>query len=127
MTPKERIEELRSELHRQNHNYYVLNAPEISDREFDALMRELQDLEHAYPEWNDPNSPTQRVGSDLTKDFKQVKHTYPMLSLGNTYSKAEVADFYERVRRSLNEDFEICCELKFDGTSLSLTYEEGTA
>lgn len=125
MTAKERIDWLRAELHRHNYNYYVLNAPEISDKEFDDLMRELQDLEKEHPEYQDNNSPTMRVGSDLTKDFRQVAHKYPMLSLGNTYSEAEVSDFYERVRKALNEDFEICCELKYDGTSISLTYEEG--
>lgn len=125
MTPKERIDWLRAELHRHNYNYYVLNAPEISDKEFDDLMRELQDLEKAHPEYADENSPTMRVGSDLNKNFTQVAHKYPMLSLGNTYSESEVADFYERVKKALNEDFEICCELKFDGTSISLTYEDG--
>ena len=125
MTETERIAWLREELHRHNHNYYVLNAPEISDREFDTMMRELQDLEAGHPECFDPNSPTMRVGSDLTKEFEQVEHRYPMLSLGNTYSEAEVRDFYDRVSKSLNEDFEICCEMKFDGTSISLTYEDG--
>lgn len=88
-------------------------------------MRELQELEEAHPEMFDPSSPTQRVGNDIAKGFKQVAHKYPMLSLGNTYSKSEVADFYERVKRALNEDFEICCELKFDGSSISLTYRDG--
>ena len=88
-------------------------------------MRELQQLEEQFPEYDDETSPTHRVGSDITKEFRQVAHKYPMLSLGNTYSKAEVAEFYERVQKSLNEDFEICCELKFDGTSISLTYEDG--
>lgn len=125
MTAKEKIEELRAELHRHNYNYYVLNAPEISDKEFDDQMRELQDLEQAHPEYKDENSPTMRVGSDLNKNFTQVPHKYPMLSLGNTYSESEVADFYERVRKALNEDFEICCEMKYDGTSISLTYEDG--
>lgn len=126
MSPEERIKELRELLHLHNHNYYVLNNPTISDFEFDALMRELQQLENENPQLFDANSPTQRVGSDITKEFRQVVHKYPMLSLGNTYSKAEVADFYERVRRALNEDFEICCELKFDGTSISLTYIDGS-
>lgn len=125
MTEIERIDQLRNELHAHNYNYYVLNAPVISDQEFDRLMRELQDLEAKHPECFDANSPTMRVGSDLNKNFTQVKHKYPMLSLGNTYSESEVADFYERVRKSLNEDFEICCEMKFDGTSISLTYEDG--
>lgn len=103
----------------------MLNAPEISDKEFDDQMRELQDLEKEHPEYQDDNSPTMRVGSDLNKNFTQVAHKYPMLSLGNTYSENEVTDFYERVKKALNEDFEICCELKYDGTSISLTYEDG--
>ena len=121
MNTEQHIKELREALHRHNYNYYVKNAPEISDFEFDALMRELQQLEEQFPEYDDETSPTHRVGSDITKEFRQVAHKYPMLSLGNTYSKAEVAEFYERVQKSLNEDFEICCELKFDGTSISLT------
>ena len=125
MNETERIDQLREELHRHNHNYYILNAPVISDQEFDKLMRELQDLEARHPEHFDPTSPSMRVGSDINKDFVQVEHKYPMLSLGNTYSEAEVTEFYERVRKSLNEDFEICCEMKFDGTSISLTYEDG--
>ena len=125
MTSQERILELREQLHEHNRKYYVLNSPDISDMEFDMLMRELQDLEELHPEMYDANSPTQRVGSDITKGFVQVAHKYPMLSLGNTYSKTEVAEFYERVRRALNEDFEVCCELKFDGTSISLTYVDG--
>ena len=125
MTIKEKIDQLRAELHQHNYNYYVLNAPTISDKEFDDMMRQLQDLEKEHPEYMDANSPTMRVGSDINKDFAQVYHKYPMLSLGNTYSEDEVADFYERVKKALNEDFEICCELKYDGTSISLTYEEG--
>lgn len=126
MTDKEQIEALRKELHQHNYNYYVLNAPEISDKEFDDKMRLLQDLEAQHPELFDANSPTMRVGSDLSKVFKQVAHKYPMLSLGNTYSESEVTDFYNRVKELLHgEDFEICCELKFDGTSISLTYEDG--
>lgn len=125
MNEVERICQLREELHRHNYNYYVLNAPEIGDQEFDFLMRELQDLEEKHPECMDENSPTMRVGSDLNKNFTQVVHKYPMLSLANTYSEAEVAEFYNRVMKDLNEDFEVCCEMKFDGTSISLTYEEG--
>ncbi|HCW14823.1 MAG TPA: DNA ligase (NAD(+)) LigA, partial [Parabacteroides merdae] len=106
-------------------NYYVLSAPTISDREFDEMMKELQVLEEAHPEYADPHSPTQRVGSDLSKEFEQVVHKYPMLSLGNTYSEDEVKDFYERIARDLNEPFEIVAELKYDGTSISLTYEDG--
>ena len=125
MNEVERIYQLRDELHHHNHLYYVLNAPEIDDQTFDFLMRELQDLEAKHPECADENSPTMRVGSDLNKNFEQVTHKYPMLSLANTYSEAEVAEFYEKVKKSLNEDFEICCEMKFDGTSISLTYEDG--
>ena len=125
MDSKARILELRRQLHEHNHNYYVLNSPVIGDIEFDMLMRELQDLEAANPDMYDPTSPTLRVGSDITKEFRQVQHKYPMLSLGNTYSKEEVAEFFDRVKRALNEDFEICCELKFDGTSISLTYVDG--
>lgn len=125
MTAKERIDELCTKLHEHNYNYYVLNTPEISDKEFDDLMRELQDLEQKYPEYRDDHSPTMRVGSDINKNFTQVSHKYPMLSLANTYSEAEVTDFYERIRKALNEDFEICCEMKYDGTSISLTYENG--
>lgn len=126
MEVKEQIERLRNELHRHNYNYYVLNAPEISDQEFDRMMRELQDLEAAHPEFDEPDSPTRRVGSDLNQEFVQVPHRYPMLSLSNTYNKQEVADFYERVRSGLEgEPFEICCEMKYDGLSISLTYEQG--
>jgi DNA ligase (NAD+) len=122
---KERIETLRQELEQHNYNYYVLSNPTISDIDFDAKLRELQELERAHPEFFDLNSPTQRVGSDIASGFEQVAHVYPMLSLGNTYSKEEVQDFYERVRKGLNEDFELVCELKYDGTSISLTYENG--
>lgn len=125
MSVKEQIEALRSELEQHNYNYYVLSAPTISDKEFDEKMKELQDLEAAHPEYYDSNSPTQRVGSDLSKEFEQVQHRYPMLSLGNTYSEEEVRDFYERTERSLNEPFEIVAELKYDGTSISLWYEKG--
>ena len=125
MTDIERIDQLREELHLHNYNYYVLNAPVISDKEFDDLMRELQELEARHLEYMDENSPTMRVGSDINKNFTQIEHKYPMLSLGNTYSQAEVTEFYERVSKALNEDFEICCEMKFDGTSISLTYEHG--
>lgn len=126
MTTKEYVEQLRSELHRHNHNYYVLNAPEITDFEFDRLMRELQELEALHPEYYDPMSPTMRVGSDLSNEFVQVAHKYPMLSLGNTYSFDEVRDFYNRVQKSLGgEPFELCCEIKYDGVSISLTYEKG--
>lgn len=125
MNTAEKIEELRRELEQHNYNYYVLSQPTISDFDFDTKMRELQDMEAAHPEFFDPNSPTQRVGNDISDGFEQVEHVYPMLSLGNTYSEAEVQDFYERVRKGLNENFELVCELKYDGTSISLTYEHG--
>lgn len=123
---EQRILELRKLLHDHNYNYYVKNAPTISDQEFDQLMDELLLLEAQNPLLFDPNSPTQRVGSDLSGDFEQVTHQRPMLSLGNTYNREEVAAFYERVRQGLeSEAFDICCELKFDGLSISLHYEEG--
>ena len=125
MVVKDKIKALREALEQHNYNYYVLSAPTISDREFDEMMKELQVLEEAHPEYADPHSPTQRVGSDLSKEFEQVVHKYPMLSLGNTYSEDEVKDFYERIARDLNEPFEIVGELKYDGTSISLTYEDG--
>ncbi len=125
MTTREEIERLRSELNQHNYNYYVLNSPTISDFEFDAKMHELQRLEAENPEFFDPNSPTQRVGSDLNAAFVQVEHRYPMLSLANTYSEADVAEWYERVRKGLNEPFEVVCELKYDGTSISLIYRDG--
>ena len=125
MNEKERIVELRELLHKYNNLYYVQNAPVISDIEFDQLMHELIDLEGKHPELFDPNSPTQRVGSDLSKGFEQAEHRYPMLSLDNTYSEQEVRDFFQRVSGLLNEPFEICCELKYDGLSISLIYEDG--
>lgn len=123
---RQRILQLRKELHEHNYKYYVLNQPEISDQEFDFMMKELQELEVRHEDMFDPNSPTQRVGSDIHQEFTQVTHKYPMLSLANTYSQEEVADFYNSVKKGLNdEDFEICCELKYDGLSISLTYEDG--
>ena len=125
MSETERIIELRELLHKYNNLYYVQNAPVISDIEFDRLMHELIDLEEKHPELYDPNSPTQRVGSDISKGFEQAEHRYPMLSLDNTYSEQEVRDFFQRVSGLLNEPFEICCELKYDGLSISLIYEDG--
>lgn len=122
---KHQIDTLREELNKHNYDYYVLSAPTISDFEFDKKLKELTDLETQYPEYFDPNSPSQRVGSDINKSFKQVPHKYPMLSLGNTYTEAEITDFYNRVKKGLNDDFEIVCELKYDGTSISLTYIHG--
>ena len=121
---KERIDTLRRELERHNYLYYVENRPEISDFEFDRLLRELQDLEAAHPEWDDPNSPTHRVGSDLTSEFRTVKHRFPMLSLGNTYSLDELKEFIDRIEREEGE-VEYVCELKFDGTAISLSYLDG--
>ena len=125
MSETGRIIELRELLHKYNNLYYVQNAPVISDIEFDQLMHELIDLEEKHPELYDPNSPTQRVGSDISKGFEQAEHRYPMLSLDNTYNEQEVRDFFQRVSGLLNEPFEICCELKYDGLSISLIYEEG--
>ena len=126
MTAKDRIVELREYLHQQNYKYYVLSQPEISDKEFDDLLKELQELEAQHPEYDDPNSPTHRVGSDIDKRFEQKEHKYAMLSLSNTYSEAEVADFYNRTAKALgDEPFALCCELKFDGTSISLSYQDG--
>ena len=125
-SPQEKIERLRRELDEHNYNYYVLNAPTIDDRTFDEMMHELQGLEETFPQYFDPNSPTQRVGNDINRSFSQVEHRYPMLSLSNTYSIEEVSAFYERVRSGLmGEDFELVGELKYDGTSISLTYENG--
>ena len=119
MSETERIIELRELLHKYNNLYYVQNAPVISDIEFDQLMHELIDLEEKHPELYDANSPTQRVGSDISKGFEQAEHRYPMLSLDNTYNEQEVRDFFQRVSGLLNEPFEICCELKYDGLSHS--------
>ena len=126
MDEKARIMQLRDELHQHNYRYYVENSPVISDQEFDFLMHELQDLEAKHPDLFDANSPTQRVGSDLNNEFETVVHTRPMLSLGNTYNRQEVADFWKRVSDGLmGAPFQICCELKFDGLSISLHYEDG--
>lgn len=126
MDDKDRIEQLRAELNRHNHLYYVENNPSISDRDFDMLLKELEALEAQHPELFDPLSPTQRVGSDLTKSFEHVVHARPMMSLANTYSIAEVDEWFGRVKRGLaGEEFRIVGEMKFDGTSISLTYEQG--
>ena len=126
MDERQRIEQLRRELHEHNHRYYVLNQPSISDQDFDFLMRELQDLEARHPELYDPNSPTQRVGSDLQEGFLQVTHRRSMLSLANTYSAEEVREWFDSVSRGLGgEPFEVCCEMKYDGLSISLIYEGG--
>ncbi|MCR5643150.1 MAG: NAD-dependent DNA ligase LigA [Prevotella sp.] len=126
MDEKQRIEQLRNQLHEHNYKYYVQNEPSISDYDFDQLMHELQDLEARHPEMEDKNSPTQRVGSDLQSEFRQVTHKYPMLSLSNTYSEEDVRQWYDSVKKGLaGEDFEVCCEMKYDGLSISLTYVDG--
>ncbi len=126
MDPKLRIEQLREELNRHNHNYYVLNSPKISDIEFDKLLKELEELEKDHPEFEDPDSPTKRVGSDLTKGFEHVVHARPMMSLSNTYSIEEVEEWFKRMHKALEgEDFDIVGEMKFDGTSISITYRNG--
>lgn len=122
---QEKIKKLRDEINEHNYNYYVLNSPKISDFEFDKMMRELVELEAMYPQFNDSLSPTKRVGSDLDNTFEKIKHTYPMLSLGNTYSTEELIEFDNRIRKSINKEIEYVCELKFDGTSISLVYENG--
>jgi DNA ligase (NAD+) len=122
---KQRIDFLREQLNKHNYNYYVLSQPTISDYEFDMLMKELAGLEKDFPEFADVNSPTQRVGNDINLEFEQTNHKYPMLSLGNTYSEEELADFDARVRKTIDGNFEYVCELKFDGTSISLTYNKG--
>ena len=126
MNEIERIIELRKELHQHNYNYYVLSAPTISDKDFDMSLKELQELEEKHPEMFDPNSPTQRVGSDLNEDFQTVAHIRPMLSLANTYNIEEVRDFYQRVSDALHgQPFQVCAELKYDGLSISLHYHKG--
>lgn len=122
---KERIDTLVKELNAHNYNYYVLAQPTISDFEFDKKLKELADLEKQYPEYQDSDSPTQKVGGDITKQFETVKHKWPMLSLGNTYNEQDLKEFDERVRKAIGDNFEYVCELKFDGLSLSLTYENG--
>ena len=122
----DRILRLRKELHDHNYRYYVMNDPVIGDQEYDFLMHELQELESRHPELSDPNSPTQRVGNDISQQFVQVEHRYPMLSLANTYNREEIQEFYNSVSKGLEgQEFDICCELKFDGLSISLTYEYG--
>ena len=126
MDEKQRIMQLRRELHEHNYKYYVLNQPTISDQDFDFLMKELQELEARHPELDDPNSPSQRVGSDLNQEFQQVKHKRPMLSLSNTYNEQDVREWFDSVTRGLGgEPFEVCCEMKYDGLSISLHYENG--
>ncbi|MEK9517452.1 MAG: NAD-dependent DNA ligase LigA, partial [Flavobacteriaceae bacterium] len=126
MEIKEKIKQLREALHEHNYLYYILDAPKITDFEFDQMLKALQDLERQYPEFFDPNSPTQRIGGGVTKNFKTQAHRYPMYSLSNTYSKEELLQWVGRVEKALgDEKFEFTCELKYDGASISLTYEEG--
>lgn len=126
LAAKNKIQQLAKDLHEHNHRYYVLSAPSISDFEFDQLLKQLQELEEQFPEFADPNSPSKRVGGDITKDFPTVKHKYPMLSLGNTYSLEEVQEFEARVEKMLNIDApEYVCELKYDGVAIGITYENG--
>ena len=126
MEARARIDALREELHAHNHRYYVLAEPSISDREFDALLEELSALEAAHPEWDDPTSPTRRVGGDLTDKFEKVAHQSPMLSLSNSYNAEEVAQWAERVKAGLpDEEVEFVIELKYDGVAISLWYAQG--
>jgi DNA ligase (NAD+) len=122
---EQHIHELTKELNEHNYNYYVLSEPTISDFEFDKMLKELEKLEKEYPQYADPNSPTQRVGGEITKEFRTVKHRYPMLSLGNTYSEEELKEFDDRIRKTIEEDFEYVCELKYDGLSIGIRYEDG--
>ena len=125
MDIEDRINQLRSELSEHNYNYYVLDKPVISDYEFDMKLKELQELEKKHPEFFDPNSPSQRVGGEVTKNFKTVVHDHPMYSLSNSYSKEELEDWEKRVMKLVDEPVEFACELKYDGASISLTYENG--
>ena len=120
-----RIAALSEELEQHNYNYYILAKPTISDYEFDMKLEELARLEKEFPEYLSPTSPTQRVGGGITKEFQSVKHRYPMLSLANSYSREEIADFISRIKKTIEEEVEFCCELKFDGLSISLQYENG--
>src|SRR6201996_1578748 len=122
---KSRIEQLSSELKQHNYNYYVLAMPTIDDYGFDKKLEELAALEKQFPDFADPDSPTQQVGGDVTKEFVTVRHRWPMLSLGNTYNEQELIDFDQRIRKAIGDNFEYVCELKFDGLSMSLTYENG--
>src|SRR6476661_4724598 len=122
---KERMDALVQELNQHNYNYYVLAQPTISDFDFDEKLQELASLEKEHPELQSPDSPTQRVGGEVTKEFQTVKHRWPMLSLGNTYSEQDLKDFDERIRKAIGTDFQYVCELKFDGLSMSLTYQDG--
>jgi DNA ligase (NAD+) len=123
---RERVSQLRKELDEHNHRYYVLAQPVISDSDYDRMMNELIELERKFPEFFDPSSPSQRVGSDISREFNQVEHRYPMLSLGNTYSREEIAEFDNRIRKTVTGSFEYVCELKYDGVAISMTYINGS-
>lgn len=125
MDVKEKIEQLRTELHEHNYNYYVLDSPEISDYDFDMKLKELQALEEAHPEFEDPNSPSMRVGGEVTKNFETIVHDFPMYSLSNSYSKEDLDEWETRIQKIIEEPVEFTCELKYDGASISLTYENG--
>jgi len=122
---KERIAFLSDEIRRHNYNYYILSRPVISDYDFDMLMEELMRLEKEFPDLLEPDSPSRQVGGDITREFVQVVHKYPMLSLGNTYSEEEIRDFEERVHKLVGDEVEYVCELKFDGVAIGLTYRQG--
>src|SRR5210317_854629 len=125
MSIQEKIEALRAELRMHNYNYYVLDNPTISDYEFDIKLKELQDLEAKHPEFYDPNSPSQRVGGQVTKNFETVVHEYRMYSLDNSYSKDDLLDWETRIKKMIDGKIQYTCELKYDGASISLTYENG--
>lgn len=125
MNPKEQIEQITKEINQHNYNYYVLSTPTISDFEFDMLLKQLQDLEEKHPELASENSPTKRVGGDITKNFQTVKHRFPMLSLSNSYSKEEIAEFETRIKKLVDGDVTYICELKYDGVAISITYKDG--
>ena len=122
---QQKITQLSKELEEHNYRYYILSHPVVSDYQFDMMLKELQDLEEKYPEFASPNSPTKRVGGDITKEFNTVKHRYPMLSLSNSYSKEELIDFENRISKLTNEKIEYVCELKYDGVAISLNYKNG--
>ena len=122
---QERISKLTQELNEYNYQYYVLANSVISDYDFDQKLKELEGLEAAYPQYMDPNSPTQKVGGDITQKFSTVRHRWPMMSLGNTYNEQELREFDERVRKVVGDQVQYVCELKFDGLSISITYENG--
>ena len=125
MSIQDQIENLRQELHEHNYKYYVLDTPEISDYDFDMKLNALQELEKDHPEYKDPNSPTMRVGGEVTKNFTTVVHDFRMYSLSNSYSKEDLEDWQTRLQKIIEEPVEFTCELKYDGASISLTYEDG--